>query len=129
MGKQLRLYFYHHIFPNLVIPFWALISRVSLPHLMSFIITNIFEVFPGGYLPNISDMITTMTSGSNGRLTTDSVANIGPHYARTLREWRRNLVASWDVISKELVKTHKLNNAEVELFRRKWLCKFPWNIH
>jgi len=83
----------------------------------------LFEVFPGGYLPNISDLITTMTNGSNGRLTTDSVANIGPHYARTLREWRRNLKASWGTISEELVKTYKLKDAEVELFRRKWLCE------
>ena len=37
----------------------------------------------------MTHLTTTLTAGSQGRLTVDSISNIGPHYARTLREWRK----------------------------------------
>ena len=49
------------------------------------------QFFPGGYIPSCTFLISTMTSGSNGRLTTDTVSNIDPHYARILREWKRKV--------------------------------------
>ena len=50
-------------------------------------------VFPGGFLPTLTFMVETLAKGSQGRLVVDSVSNIGPHYARTLREWRRRFEA------------------------------------
>jgi cyclopropane-fatty-acyl-phospholipid synthase len=30
----------------------------------------------------------------------DNVENIGPHYARTLREWRNRFLVAWDKLAK-----------------------------
>ncbi|KAF7371112.1 CFS1-like protein [Mycena sanguinolenta] len=51
------------------------------------------RLFPGCYIPSHAFLIETMNRGSNGRLTVDSVFNIGPHYARTLREWKAKFPA------------------------------------
>ena len=53
-------------------------------------------VFPGGFLPTLTFMVETLTKGSQGRLVVDAVSNIGPHYARTLREWRRRFEAHFE---------------------------------
>ena len=57
-------------------------------------------VFPGGFLPTLTFLVDTLTKGSQGKLVVDSVSNIGPHYSRTLREWRRRFEARFeDVIT------------------------------
>lgn len=67
----------------------------------------------------------TMNSGSDGRLTVDSVSNIGPHYARTLREWKRNLLRNWNsTIAKALQDRYGLNEDALEIFKRKWTCTY-----
>lgn len=53
-------------------------------------------VFPGGFLPTLAFLIETLNKGSHGRLVVDAVSNIGPHYARTLREWRRRFEARFE---------------------------------
>ena len=64
----------------------------------------------------------------------DSISNIGPHYARTLREWRRRFEAKFDsVIVPALrreypdvmgVKCDPIKaREEIEVFKRKWICK------
>lgn len=50
-------------------------------------------VFPGGHLPTVTSLIDTLAQGGKSKLIVDSVVNIGPHYARTLREWRRRFLA------------------------------------
>ncbi len=63
--------------------------------------------------------------GSSGRLTDDYMVNIGPHYARTLREWKQNFLGSWEeTIAPALVRKYNLTAAEQEVFRRKWICEF-----
>lgn len=61
----------------------------------------------------------------------DSVSNVGPHYARTLREWRRRFLARFEsVIVPALVKEYpevmgsgaEKGREEIEVFKRKWLC-------
>ncbi|KAK0212109.1 CFS1-like protein, partial [Desarmillaria ectypa] len=80
-------------------------------------------VFPGGYIPSLCVLMEAMKTGSSGRFTVDSMINIGPHYARTLREWKRNFVNSWEEkISLALVRKYSLTAAEQEVFRRKWIC-------
>jgi len=65
-----------------------------------------------------------MTNGSEGRLATDSVSNIGPHYARTLREWKRRFTANFEaVIAPALRKQYDLSDCDLEIFRRKWICE------
>ncbi|KAF8158538.1 CFS1-like protein [Crassisporium funariophilum] len=87
------------------------------------------SVFPGGFLPTLTLLTQTLTQGSHGRLVVDSISNIGPHYARTLREWRRRFEARFEeVVVPALRREYALLNAdkemgreEVEVFRRKWI--------
>ncbi|KAK0446954.1 Mycolic acid cyclopropane synthetase-domain-containing protein [Desarmillaria tabescens] len=80
------------------------------------------SVFPGAYLPTPCILMETMKTGSSGCLTVDSMVNIGPHYARTLREWKRNFLDAWEeTISPALVRKYNLTAAEQEVFRRKWI--------
>ena len=85
-------------------------------------------VFPGGHLPTITHLIASLTSGSSGRLVVDSVSNIGPHYARTLREWRRRFEDAFDEVIRPTLKREypevmdgENGDEEVEVFRRKWI--------
>ena len=84
---------------------------------------TILPVFPGGYLPSFNFVVETLNKGSAGRLVVDSVLNIGPHYARTLREWKRKFLENWDgVIAKALVEQYNLDAESLEIFKRKWIC-------
>ena len=87
-------------------------------------------VFPGGILPTLSLLIETLHLGSKGKLVVDSVNNIGPHYARTLREWHQRFLDQFDDVivpalkaeyPSMLSKDQGLN--EIEVFKRKWLCE------
>jgi len=49
-------------------------------------------VFPGSHLPSLSALNQAMTDHSS--LVVESVENIGPHYARTLAEWRGKFEAA-----------------------------------
>lgn len=49
------------------------------------------HIFPGALLPSLTAMCAAMTANTN--LVVEDVENIGAHYARTLREWRRALLA------------------------------------
>jgi cyclopropane fatty-acyl-phospholipid synthase-like methyltransferase len=86
-------------------------------------------VFPGGFLPTLTLLFQTLREGSGGRLTVDSVANIGPHYARTLREWRRRFLQQFDAVIVPALRREYpavMNGArgreEIEVFKRKWIC-------
>ncbi|UZJ57209.1 hypothetical protein CBS101457_006529 [Exobasidium rhododendri] len=90
-------------------------------------------IFPGGVLPSVTSILENVQRGSKGALVLDTVHSIGPHYSRTLREWRRRFEALFDtVISKALVEDHeeirRLNKVdqarEIQIFRRKWLYYF-----
>ncbi|KAH8113549.1 cyclopropane-fatty-acyl-phospholipid synthase [Phellopilus nigrolimitatus] len=87
-------------------------------------------IFPGGFLPTLSLLIQTLTAGSKGRLVVDSVSNIGPHYARTLREWRRRFLENFtDVIEPALreeypdVMVGEKGRREIEVFKRNCYCE------
>ncbi|KAJ7453429.1 hypothetical protein FB451DRAFT_1013013, partial [Mycena latifolia] len=81
-------------------------------------------VFPGGYLPSFTLIIQTLNKGSAGRLIVDSVLNIGPHYARTLREWKYKFLATWDTIfAKAPIEQYDLDLASLEIFKRHDYCE------
>ncbi|KAJ7279676.1 CFS1-like protein [Mycena rebaudengoi] len=68
-------------------------------------------------------IIETLNAGSMGRLVVDSVLNIGPHYARTLREWKRKFLSNWEgVVAKALIAQYNLDSEGLEIFKRKWIC-------
>lgn len=92
-------------------------------------------IFPGGVLPSVTSLVTAMTAGSEGTMILQAVDSIGPHYARTLREWRQRFEASFegeDGIREALLKDHETirnlpqgqRDKEVEVFKRKWLYYF-----
>jgi cyclopropane-fatty-acyl-phospholipid synthase len=95
-------------------------------------LTDYLLVFPGGFLPTVNFLVDTLTKGSSGGLVVESISNIGPHYARTLREWRRRFEAKFeDVIVPALQseypdvmgpQTGKKGRREIEVFKRKWIC-------
>jgi cyclopropane-fatty-acyl-phospholipid synthase len=73
--------------------------------------------------------VQSLNQGSAGRLVIDSVLNIGPHYARTLREWKRRFLASWEgTVAKALVDQYHLDTEALEVFRRKWICTYSWPV-
>jgi cyclopropane fatty-acyl-phospholipid synthase-like methyltransferase len=86
-------------------------------------------VFPGGALPTVTLLVSSLARATAGRLVVDSISNIGPHYARTLREWRRRFVGNFAEIEQALRKDHpgvfdsEQGADELAVFRRKWLCK------
>jgi cyclopropane-fatty-acyl-phospholipid synthase len=49
-------------------------------------------IFPGSCIPSVSALGTSIARASDLRIF--HLEDIGPHYARTLREWRRNLFAN-----------------------------------
>ncbi|KAF9221621.1 CFS1-like protein [Gyrodon lividus] len=85
-------------------------------------------VFPGGFLPTLTMLLSTMEKGSSGHLIVDSVHNIGPHYARTLREWRKRFINQFETAVVPALKAEHpavMNGPhgrdEIEVFKRKWL--------
>ncbi|KAK4688910.1 cyclopropane-fatty-acyl-phospholipid synthase, partial [Tremellales sp. Uapishka_1] len=83
-------------------------------------------IFPGGFLPTVSYVVDAIRVGSKDRLVVDSIANIGPHYARTLREWRRRFLSHFnDGIMPALRVEHpEMSEADIEVFKRKWIYYF-----
>ncbi|HOW96595.1 MAG TPA: DUF1365 family protein [Kiritimatiellia bacterium] len=67
------------------------------------------HIFPGGVLPSLTALSRAMTRHS--RFVVEHLENIGPHYARTLREWRERFLAS-----KEQVRALGFD----DVFLRKW---------
>lgn len=92
-------------------------------------------IFPGGVLPSVTSLVNGATNGSQGRLILDTVLSIGPHYSRTLREWKDRFEANFDnVIRPALLRDHedirslpqKEKDIEVEVFRKKWIYYFVY---
>jgi cyclopropane-fatty-acyl-phospholipid synthase len=53
-------------------------------------------IFPGGFLPSIGAMTTAAAQATD--LTVTHLQELGPHYARTLKDWRDNFNARLDRI-------------------------------
>jgi cyclopropane-fatty-acyl-phospholipid synthase len=52
------------------------------------------HIFPGGICPSMEALVCSLAKHS--RLVLEHAENIGPHYATTLREWRRRFSESVD---------------------------------
>lgn len=85
-------------------------------------------IFPGGYLPSNTQLVSSISKGSSGSLVLESVDNIGGHYVRTLRIWRENFLGNFDSqIAPALKRQHPImSNADVEIFKRKWVYYFTY---
>jgi cyclopropane-fatty-acyl-phospholipid synthase len=83
-------------------------------------------IFPGGHLPTVSQLVGSINAGSKGLLVVDSIENIGPHYAKTLRMWKEKFMLNFeDRIRPALLAEHQgMTEADTALFRRKWEVSF-----
>ncbi|MEW6990985.1 class I SAM-dependent methyltransferase [Colwelliaceae bacterium 6441] len=72
-------------------------------------------IFPGGFLPSVNVLSEHITSHSD--LVIEKLDDIGLDYARTLNDWRRNFLASWNELS---------TLGYDETFKRLWLFYFAY---
>lgn len=79
-------------------------------------------IFPGGYLPSITQLLNHISQQSEGTLIVENVENISGHYAKALRLWRENFAENFSAkIKPALLKDHpEMDKDGVEVFRRKW---------
>ncbi|KAG7286949.1 hypothetical protein NEMBOFW57_006449 [Staphylotrichum longicolle] len=86
-------------------------------------------IFPGGYLPSITQLLNHIAAASRGTLIVENVENIGGHYARALRLWNERFLAAFeDKIRPALIEEHpEMTEEEVEVFRRKWEYYFAYS--
>lgn len=79
-------------------------------------------IFPGGHLPTVSQLVGSIERGSKGSLMVDGILNIGGHYAKTLRLWRKQFEKNFHTtIRPALLDEHpEMNEKDIALFRRKW---------
>ncbi|KAF2659160.1 cyclopropane-fatty-acyl-phospholipid synthase [Lophiostoma macrostomum CBS 122681] len=88
-------------------------------------------IFPGGHLPTVTQLVTSITNGSSGALVVDNVENIGPHYAKALRLWREAFLEKWEEEIRGQLVREKMNvgmDAEdAEVFKRKWDYYFRYS--
>ena len=56
-------------------------------------------IFPGGFLPSVTAMTSALTRVTDLRAI--SIDDIGPHYARTLRDWRERFFARIDEVREQ----------------------------
>lgn len=84
-------------------------------------------IFPGGHLPSVTQLFTSIIEGSKGTLIVDDVSNIGPHYAKTLRLWREKFMNNFEArIQPDLISRHDMTPADLEIFKRKWEYYFTY---
>ncbi|KAL8969395.1 MAG: hypothetical protein Q9183_002016 [Haloplaca sp. 2 TL-2023] len=85
-------------------------------------------IFPGGHLPTVSQLVSSIDRGTKGTLVVDAILNIGGHYAKTLRLWGEEFERNFDSkIRPALLKEHKnMSDKDVEVFRRKWQYYFTY---
>lgn len=81
-------------------------------------------IFPGGHLPSVTALVDAINQGSKGDLIVDTISNIGPHYARTLRIWKENFLQNFDTFKPAL--EAKAGAGGVDVFRRKWEYYFTY---
>ncbi|KAJ4342557.1 hypothetical protein N0V95_006928 [Ascochyta clinopodiicola] len=88
-------------------------------------------IFPGGHLPAVSELVSSIQSASGGSLVVDSIENIGPHYSKALRLWREEFLNNWDSrIKPQLIKEKQgegMDDESAEIFKRKWDYYFRYS--
>jgi len=88
-------------------------------------------IFPGGHLPAVSELVSSIQTASAGSLVVDSIENIGPHYAKALRLWRQAFLENWDsTIKPQLIKEKAkegMDDEGAEIFKRKWDYYFRYS--
>ncbi|KAI2619186.1 cyclopropane-fatty-acyl-phospholipid synthase [Hypoxylon sp. NC1633] len=86
------------------------------------------HIFPGGYLPSITQLLDHISKQSRGTLIVERVENIGGHYAKTLRLWRENFMLKFESKIRPALKAEhpRMAQQEIDVFRRKWEYYFSY---
>ncbi|KAG9088211.1 hypothetical protein FRC06_002181 [Ceratobasidium sp. 370] len=109
--------------------YWGVVERCMKPRDAVGVVQVITIPEPRGHLPTVTSLLDTLAKGGKSKLIVDNVANIGPHYARTLREWRRRFLTRFesDIVPAlqreypEVFDNTTRGRNEVEVFKRKWV--------
>ncbi|KAI1640114.1 cyclopropane-fatty-acyl-phospholipid synthase [Biscogniauxia mediterranea] len=86
------------------------------------------HIFPGGYLPSITQLLNHISAESKGTLIVERVENIGGHYAKTLRLWRERFLLNFESKIRPALKAEHpgMTPEEINVFRRKWEYYFTY---
>ncbi|KAJ3837358.1 S-adenosyl-L-methionine-dependent methyltransferase [Lentinula raphanica] len=76
-------------------------------------------IFPGGQLSSVKTLVDAIATAG---LNVESIENIGPHYARTFREWGRRFQINFESHIEPALKRKypDLDDTSIQIFRRKW---------
>lgn len=79
-------------------------------------------IFPGGHLPTVSGLVSSINRGSKGRLVVEEIKSVGMHYPKALRCWNANFQKGFeDEIVPALLRTDpEMTKVDMDIFRRKW---------
>ncbi|KAK5658221.1 hypothetical protein OQA88_2196 [Cercophora sp. LCS_1] len=85
-------------------------------------------IFPGGYLPSITQLLNNITKESKGTLIVEKVENIGGHYSKALRLWKEEFLNNFEGrIRPALKREHpEMTDEAINVFRRKWEYYFTY---
>lgn len=85
-------------------------------------------IFPGGYLPSITQLLNHISKESNGTLIVENVENIGGHYSKTLRLWKEAFLENFDAkIRPALQYEHPdMTDEAISVFKNKWEYYFTY---
>ncbi|PPR01796.1 hypothetical protein CVT24_001692 [Panaeolus cyanescens] len=83
-------------------------------------------IYPGGQLSSVKTLVNDITAAG---LNVESIENIGPHYARTLREWGYRFDRNFEShIRPALLKQYPhLGPEDILIFQRKWQYYFAYS--
>ncbi|KAL0573694.1 hypothetical protein V5O48_008265 [Marasmius crinis-equi] len=82
-------------------------------------------IFPGDKLSSVATLVNSCTKAG---LNINSLENLGPHYTRTVREWRYRFQRNFESHIKPALQLEypSLADADIEIFRRKWIYYFVY---
>ncbi|KAI0173296.1 cyclopropane-fatty-acyl-phospholipid synthase [Hypoxylon sp. FL1284] len=86
------------------------------------------HIFPGGYLPSVTQLLNHISKESKGTLIVEQVENIGGHYAKTLRLWKEKFMHNFESHIRPALKAEhpRMTQQEIDVFRRKWEYYFTY---
>ncbi|TIB81665.1 S-adenosyl-L-methionine-dependent methyltransferase [Wallemia mellicola] len=80
--------------------------------------------YTGEMLPSLTSIFNALHDGTKGALIIDNIMQIGPHYARTFRDWKKAFLLNFDQNIKHQLDS--LTDNEVKSFKRKWIYYFTY---
>ncbi|UNI23333.1 Cyclopropane-fatty-acyl-phospholipid synthase [Purpureocillium takamizusanense] len=83
------------------------------------------HIFPGGYLPTLTETVAAINKGAGDHFVIDRVENFGG-LGRAFQAWGEAFDQDFDARIRPDLVTRQLCDAEIEKFRRKWRFYFAY---